>query len=167
VISRIRLGDMFTYLKSVREHWNATTLTATLPVIQVLSGLIWSMRREQTFCYTIRSSKKKCCNLSVSCMYIHQLKDCNRFFLWFFSECSLFTERLIFTYGSISKNQSFGEQTAFRNLLKKSVTFCLIFTHRQEWYPMARGITLYHILFIYFIIYSYINLILQSCDTKY
>ena len=52
-------------------------------------------------------------------MYTHRLKGTADFFLWF-SECSLFTERLIFTYGSINKNQSLGEQTAFRNF-KKSV----------------------------------------------
>jgi len=30
------------------EHMNATAPTAILPVIQVLSGLIWSMHHEQT-----------------------------------------------------------------------------------------------------------------------
>jgi len=37
--------------KSVRvtEHMNATAPTAILSVIQVLSELIWSMRREQIF----------------------------------------------------------------------------------------------------------------------
>ena len=46
-------------------------------------------------------------HLGIFTLYCHRLKGCNRFivFLWF-SECSLFTKRLVYIYGSINKNQS-------------------------------------------------------------
>jgi len=59
------------------------------------------------------------CRAVIFKMYTHRIKDCNRFFSMIFG--MQLTYRLIFTYGSINKNQSLGEQTVFRNSLKKKV----------------------------------------------
>lgn len=51
-------------------------------------------------------------------LYGHCQNGCNTFFQWVL-EYNLLIKRLVFIYGSISKNQSLDEQTIFQNSLKK------------------------------------------------
>jgi len=45
-----------------------------------------------------------------------------------------------------------------------------VYTHRNDLFPSIRDITLYHIclfILLYIFLYLTVNLILQSCNTKY